>query len=103
MPRITHTKGKYSRRSTTQSTKEQEPQAKLTDLYQWIHFCLEIKQIRIRTSWCFSILVLKYWRRIGARPSQLDQGLFIFPYQSEIVGIVILFVDDVIWAGKTTQ
>ena len=63
MPRITHTKRKYSRRSTTQSTKEQEPQAKLTDLYQWIHFCLEIKQIRIRTSWCFSILVLKYWRR----------------------------------------
>ena len=30
------------------------------------------------------------------RPSQLDQGLFTFCNQTEIVGIV----DDIIWAGK---
>ena len=38
--------------------------------------------------------------KLGARPSQLDQGIFIFHNQIEIIGIIILFVDDIIWAGK---
>ena len=38
--------------------------------------------------------------KLGARSSQLDQGLITFRNQTKIVGIVILFVDDIIWAGK---
>ena len=38
--------------------------------------------------------------KLGARTSQFDQGLFTFRNQTEIVGIVILFVDDIICAGK---
>ena len=37
---------------------------------------------------------------LGVRPSQLDQGLFIFHNQTEIVGIVILFVNGIIWTGQ---
>ena len=38
--------------------------------------------------------------KLGARSSHLDQGLFTFCNQTDIVGMVILFLDDIILAGK---
>ena len=40
--------------------------------------------------------------KLGARPSKLDQGVFYFSKNNEIIGVIILFVDDIIWAGKPT-
>ena len=40
--------------------------------------------------------------KLGARPSKLDQGVFYFRSAKEIVGIIVLFVDDLLWAGKPT-
>ena len=38
--------------------------------------------------------------KLGARPSKLDQGVFYFSKNNEIIGVFILFVDGIIWAGK---
>ena len=51
-------------------------------------------------SWYWYLKVREQFCKLGARPSQLGQGLFTFCNQTEIVEIVILFVDDIIWAGK---
>ena len=51
-------------------------------------------------SWYWCLKVREELCKLGTRPSQLDQGLFTFQNQTEIVGIVILFVDDIIRTGK---
>ena len=51
-------------------------------------------------SWYWYLKVREELCKLGARPSQVDQGLFIFHNQTQIVGIVILFVDGIIWAGQ---
>jgi len=38
--------------------------------------------------------------KLGAQPSQLDQGIFYWSHNGEIIGIVVCFVDDIIWAGE---
>lgn len=38
--------------------------------------------------------------KLGARPSKLDNGIFYFYQNGEIIGIVGLFVDDFLWGGK---
>ena len=38
--------------------------------------------------------------KLGACPSKLDQGVFYFSKNNEIIGVFILFVDYIIWAGK---
>ena len=40
--------------------------------------------------------------KLEACPSKLDQGVFYFSKNNEIIGIIILLVDDIIWAGKPT-
>ena len=40
--------------------------------------------------------------KLGARPSKLDQRVFYFSKNNKIIGVIILFVDDIIWAGKPT-
>ena len=36
--------------------------------------------------------------KLGGRPSKLDQGIFYFYNRREMIGIVSLFVDDLLWA-----
>ena len=39
--------------------------------------------------------------KLGDRPSKLGQGVFYFYNRREIIGIVSLFVDDLLWAGNS--
>ena len=38
---------------------------------------------------------------LGAIPSTLDQGLFTFYKDQKLIGILVLFVDDIIYAGQS--
>ena len=38
--------------------------------------------------------------KLGAKSSKLAQGIFYFSNGKEITGIIVLFVDDLLWAGK---
>ena len=57
----------------------------------------------IWTCGCLSLLVPKIQRRIklGAIPSKLDQGIFIWSIGNKTIGIMISFVDDVLWGGSS--
>ena len=59
--------------------------------------------MHIWTCGCLSLLVPKIQRRIklGAIPSKLDQGIFIWSIGNKIIGIMISFVDDVLWGGSS--
>ena len=37
---------------------------------------------------------------LGGKPIQLDQGIFIWVHESNLIGVIVSFVDDVIWAGN---
>ena len=39
--------------------------------------------------------------KLGATPSKLDQGIFIWSIDNKIIGIMISFVDDVLWGGSS--
>ena len=38
--------------------------------------------------------------KLGAKPSQLDQGVFIWSINNKPVGIMVCFVNDVLWGGN---
>ena len=40
--------------------------------------------------------------KLGGKPSRLDQGIFYFQNDQDIIGVIVLFVDDFLWAGTTT-
>ncbi|XP_066913250.1 uncharacterized protein [Clytia hemisphaerica] len=40
--------------------------------------------------------------KLGGKPIDLDQGIFIWSSNASLIGISVCFVDDVIWAGSTT-
>jgi len=37
--------------------------------------------------------------KLGGKPSKYDQGIFYFCSGKQLIGIIILFVDDLLWAG----
>ena len=37
--------------------------------------------------------------KLGVKPSKYDQGIFYYYKNEDIIGIIILFVDDFLWAG----
>lgn len=37
--------------------------------------------------------------KLCARPSKLDQGTFYFEKLSEVIGVIISFIDNLTWAG----
>ena len=37
--------------------------------------------------------------KLGAKPSQLDQGVFIWSIDNKPVGIMVCFVNDILWGG----
>ena len=47
--------------------------------------------------WC---LKLKELIKLGAKPSQLDQGVFIWSISNKLVGILVWFADSMLWKGK---
>ena len=40
--------------------------------------------------------------KLGGKPSKLDQGIFYFQDNQDIIGVIVLFVDDFLWAGTPT-
>ena len=40
--------------------------------------------------------------KLGGKPIELDQGIFVWVQNSPLIGIVVTFVDDVLWAGNET-
>ena len=38
--------------------------------------------------------------KLGGKPIELDQGIFIWSSNRSLIGIIVCFVDDVIWAGS---
>ena len=43
--------------------------------------------------------------KLGAKPCQLDQGIFVWYKNNMAIGIMVYFVDDCLWGGnkKFTQ
>ena len=52
------------------------------------------------TSRCWYLKFREELIKLGAKPSQLDQGLFIWSIINKPVGIMACFVDDVLWGGN---
>ena len=40
--------------------------------------------------------------KLGATPSKLDNGIFLF-IETELYGVVVLYVDDIMWSGVTAK
>ena len=38
--------------------------------------------------------------KLGAKPSQLDQGVFIWNIDNKPEGMMVCFVDSVLWGGN---
>ena len=38
--------------------------------------------------------------KLGAKHSKLDRGIFLFQKHNELMGVINLFVDDIMWVGK---
>lgn len=74
------------------------------------------KQVEVNKKWhlnksiycclgrCLTLLVFKSPElcKLGARPSKLEQVIFYFCKHSEVVGVIILLTDNIMWAGKPT-
>ena len=52
-------------------------------------------------SWYWYLKIWEELCRLGGRPSELDQGIFYFYNRREMIGIVSLFVDALLWAGNS--
>ena len=48
---------------------------------------------------CWYLKIREELLRLGASPSTLDNGIFLFG-ESDLYGIIILYVDDIMWSGK---
>lgn len=48
------------------------------------------------------LLVSKSQRTLHTRPSVLDQRIFYFDKLSQVIGVIILFVDNLTRTGKST-
>ena len=51
---------------------------------------------------CWYLRIREELLRLGASPSSLDNGIFLFG-ESELYGIIVLYVDDIMWSGKEIQ
>jgi len=38
--------------------------------------------------------------KLGGKPSLLDQGIFYFYKANKLIGVILLFVDDLLWSGE---
>ena len=48
---------------------------------------------------CWYLKVREELLKLGASPSTLDNGIFLFTTDDSLIGIVIIYVDDFMWSG----
>ena len=49
---------------------------------------------------CWYLRIREELINLGAYASKLDNGIFIFKLHGNLFGLIVLYVDDIMWSGK---
>ena len=52
---------------------------------------------------CWYLRMREELMKLGARPSKLDNGIFAYESHGTLFGLVVLYVDDIMWSGKESR